>query len=69
LIVCGTFLGLLALYVIGFFALGTDATAHLGPRQFRVRVFPHQWQATLFWPLTKVEAAIAGEQIDTAYRD
>jgi hypothetical protein len=67
LIVCAILLGVPALYVIGYFALGTDATAFVGPRQFRVRVYRDQWQATLFRPLAIVEAAIVGEEVETAY--
>jgi hypothetical protein len=40
LIVGAAIVVLLALYVIGFFALGDDATAFIGARQFRVRVYP-----------------------------
>jgi hypothetical protein len=68
LIACAVIVVLLALYVIGFFALGEDATAFIGARQFRVRVYPYQWQATIFRPLASLESIFAGEEIDTAHR-
>ena len=61
--------GLLALYVIGFFALGDDATAAIGASTLRVRVYPDEWQATFFRPMAKVQSVFVGQEIDTAFRD
>jgi hypothetical protein len=60
--------GLLSLYVVGFFALGTVGSANLGPRTLRLRVYPHAWEAAVFRPLARVEGMLIGQETESAYR-
>ena len=69
LIASAIVVGLLALYVIGYFALGTAGSATIGPRVIRYRIYQYKWQAELYWPLTRVESAIVGQKIETAFRN
>ena len=69
LMACAIIVGLLSLYVVGFFALGTVGTANLGPRILRLRVYSHPWEATIFRPLAKLEGIILGQETESAYRN
>lgn len=68
LLACAIIVGLVALYVAGFFGLGTVGSANLGPRMLRLRVYPHAWEAAVFRPLAKVEGMLIGQETESAYR-
>jgi biotin transporter BioY len=69
LLACAIIVGLLALYVAGFFVLGTVGSWNLGPRTLRLRVYSHPWEAALFRPLAKVEGLLIRQETETAYRN
>ena len=56
------------LYGVAYIAIGTAATATIGPRSFNVRVYSYEWQELLFRPAARVESALSGQEIETAYR-
>ena len=56
------------IYVLAYIALGTAATAMIGPRSLNVRVYSYEWQERLFRPAAKVESAFFGREIETARR-
>ena len=56
------------LYGLAYIALGTAATATIGPQSFSVRVYSYEWQERLFRPAAKVESAWSGQEIETAHR-
>jgi hypothetical protein len=56
------------IYVLAYIALGTAATATIGPQSLNVRVYPYEWQERLFRPAAKVESALSGREIETAHR-
>jgi hypothetical protein len=60
---------LLALYVLGFFVLGTVGSTMIGPRSLRLRIYHYRWQAVLFRPLTRLESALTGQEVETASRN
>ena len=69
LIATAIVVGLLAIYGIGFFTLGTVGSTMIGPRALRLRIYDYRWQAELFRPLTRVESAIVGQETETASRN
>ena len=69
LLACAIIVGLLGLYVAGFFALSTVGTANLGPRMLRLRVYSHAWEAAVFRPLARVEGMLIGQETESAYRN
>jgi biotin transporter BioY len=69
LLACAIIVGLLAVYVIGFFALSTVGIANLGPRRLRLRVYSHAWAAAAFRPLARVEGMLIGQETESAYRN
>lgn len=61
--------GLVVIYVIGFFTLGTVGSTIIGPRVLRLRIYQYRWQAELFRPLTLVESALVGQETEAASRN
>jgi hypothetical protein len=56
------------LYGVAYIAIGTAATATIGPQRLNVRVYSYEWQECLFRPAAKVESVLSGQEMETAHR-